>query len=144
MERSANATLVFGSVFVTAFACFHACSSDRPKELGSGVVAPAPDTTCVRPNTGCTCSPEGSTTTCGGVKKYYGNYVTCSIGQMVCTAGRWGSCSEESVTQQSVPNLHLNNLGANADCTSRNPCDPHCQDFTDTPNDIDAGALTAD
>ncbi len=139
LKRTVSAYLGFGAIFVTAIACFDACDAGRPGELGSGTVAPALDTTCARPNSGCGCSPEGATTNCGGVKKVYGDYITCSIGHMTCASGRWGACSEETVTTQSAPTLHLNDLGSNSDCTSRNPCDPHCQDFTDSPTGIDAG-----
>jgi hypothetical protein len=66
------------------------------------------------------------------------------MGSRTCNSGTWGACVPDgSMTTQAVPKpsrYRLLALGSTQACGSLNVCDPYCNDFTDTPTGVDAGA----
>jgi hypothetical protein len=99
---------------------------------------------CAVPTQGCPCAHDGQAAACGTVLVRSGNYVACSMGEMTCSGGSWGSCLGQQVTTKYVPvagGLHAETLGVSQGCGADNPCDPYCNEYVDTPaGGLDAGA----
>ena len=133
---------VFGTAMLLA-GC--ADSSESNGVSTSGNVGPQPGLCDVR-NQGCPCSTEGATADCGKVIKQMGDYLTCSLGQMSCQGGKWGTCEGDQVVSKSVPGsggsggggLKALGLGTPGSCV--NPCSPECSTTTDNTVGLDAGA----
>lgn len=148
VRRAVWASVVPGLVAATL-----SCSgNDRPNGLPLGDTPTAgfgstPDGTepnCELPNTGCSCSGEGTATDCGHVTEQFGTYITCSMGTRTCTDGVWGACVGERVSVKSVPSAtagpKVQTLGPVAVCpVGFDACDPYCNRAVDTPGGFNAG-----
>jgi hypothetical protein len=127
-----------------------ACGNAAPNELGNGVSAGQGDGGAVgctaSPEQGCACPAPGTTAACGRVSQHASNYTSCSMGHIKCgDDGKWGECQGEQIVMKGVGGgLHPLDLAgdAGASCASRNPCDPSCVGFDDTPAGLDAGIDT--
>lgn len=130
------------SVFVTAMLLAGCADSSGGNGVGtSGNVNPQPGYCDVR-NQGCPCSTEGATAECGKVVKQMGDYLTCSLGQMSCHGGKWGTCEGDQVVTKSVSGSGgggLKTLGLGTPGACANPCSPECATTTDDPTGLDAG-----
>ncbi|HTQ02367.1 MAG TPA: hypothetical protein VMI54_00870 [Polyangiaceae bacterium] len=118
--------------------------------IGAGDLPPGHvDDPCASHQTGCACTPEGSTVECGTVEEKIGEYVMCSEGTRTCSSGQWGDCIADH--EEKKPLVYhapmqggytLEGLGASTSCN--NPCDPGCQNFVDDANglsvDVDLSA----
>lgn len=124
-----------------------ACGDDERPGLtgGSGTKNQTAPERCATPNEGCECEREGASVDCGRVEEEHGDYVTCSMGTRWCTGGKWTACTPERVTLKSIqpreqPRLKMQALGSARKCgPDFDPCDPYCNETTDTPDDLDAG-----
>ncbi len=125
----------------------HAPYSGGDPDAGTDKQAPNSDP-CATPNEGCACDTENEAVDCGQVDRRSGDYVTCSMGERTCTAGKWGACLGDRVATLTLPpsDQHTLGLGTSQVCTD-NPCDPYCQRITDDSNGLglpDGGPLTVD
>jgi hypothetical protein len=98
---------------------------------------------------GCACSNEGQSVACGKLVDQSETTITCSMGHATCQDGVLGPCSSDRVVTRSKngsavarsKNGSRSLLGLQAtpsDCVT-DPCNPYCQNFTDTPDGVDAG-----
>jgi hypothetical protein len=129
--------------WVVAAAVMAACSSQHPPGL-TGVSSTQPTgSACTQPAEGCPCVESGQSAACGTVTVRSGDYVACSMGQMTCSAGAWGTCVGLQITTKYAPvgaGLHPQDLGTSQSCGDDNPCDPYCNEYFDTPGaGVDAG-----
>jgi len=91
---------------LAAFGAVGACSSGNPGQIGdqdsstSHLDGGGPN--CNTPEVGCPCTTPGAQAACGQVVRKSGDYVTCSEGQMTCTAGTWGSCVGDTIYMKSL------------------------------------------
>lgn len=116
------------------------CGSQAPGGLGASQSSSggAVGVSCAAaPQSGCPCSTAGATADCGEVTQVSGNYVTCSLGELTCSGGVWGSCVGDRITTKSIggSGLSLQGLGATQPCMN-DPCDPLCNEFVDTPTGL--------
>lgn len=102
-----------------------------------------------RASPGCGCNEEGARVACGTVYSRVGQQVICGQGIMTCDGSEWGQCViNNAVTLVAAPSssLELQSLGSATPCEA-NPCDPSCQTFSDTPDDLDipdeSGVITS-
>lgn len=129
--------------WVAAAVVMAACSSQHPPGL-TGVTSTQPTgSACAEPAEGCPCVESGESAPCGTVTVRSGDYVACSMGQMTCSAGAWGTCVGLQITTKYAPvgaGLHPQDLGTSQSCGDDNPCDPYCNQYVDTPGaGVDAG-----
>ncbi len=92
-----------------------------------------------RSSPGCGCEEEGARVACGTVYSRVGDQVICGQGIMTCDGSAWGQCViNNAVTLVAAPTsqLELQSLGSATPCEA-NPCDPGCQTFSDTPDNLD-------
>ncbi|HEX2673850.1 MAG TPA: PA14 domain-containing protein, partial [Polyangiaceae bacterium] len=103
---------------------------------------------CETPNQGCACDKPGDVVDCGQVERVSGDYVSCSMGQRTCDAGKWGACIGDSISTLRIPASGRRTLGLGKGMTCPdNPCDPYCRVVIDTPDHLglpDGGAFTED
>jgi PA14 domain-containing protein len=100
---------------------------------------------CETPSQGCECETQGEVVDCGQVERVSGEYVSCSMGQRTCDAGRWGACVGDSIATLQLPagRSRAQALGMGASCPD-NPCDPYCRVVVDDATDLglpDGGPL---
>jgi len=129
---------------LAAFSAVGACSTGNPALIGDQDGSPtytdgAPN--CNTPEVGCPCATPGAQAACGQVVRKSGDYVTCSEGEMTCTAGTWGSCIGDQIYMKSLGSTTLKTQGLQttpSPCTG-DPCDPACTNYTDNGSGLDAG-----
>ncbi len=64
---------------------------------GSSETEAADADPCARPATGCPCTSEGESISCGTVRERFGDYVRCTPGYRDCQNGAWGPCSTDRI-----------------------------------------------
>jgi hypothetical protein len=141
-------------LFTVSIACFLAvaCTADdRPPRADLTQYDLRPDsgaeTTCTAE--GCSCEDEGAIRDCGSVKEKVAGYTWCALGMQSCANGKWTACETERIAQRrKVLSRHLLALGGSESCSEENPCEPGCNWFEDTPDDLelsaDAGVVAGD
>src|SRR6478735_6737060 len=87
--------------------CCGCSTSDHPAPV-PGSYDPPP---LFGPSTGADCEEEGAVRGCGHVTRTYGDYVTCSMGEMTCHDGKWGACVGDRLVTMSQPNVRLTRAG---------------------------------
>jgi hypothetical protein len=106
---------------------------------------------CQTPNEDCPCENAGQTVACGHESSRVGDRVTCVVGERTCTAGKWGACSTESMTTQTLTpeQMDLLAVAVNPTACTNNPCDPFCKHFdlatppiVDSATTVDATGVT--
>ncbi|HYP98860.1 MAG TPA: hypothetical protein VER96_09305 [Polyangiaceae bacterium] len=131
------------SVLLLCVGVVVACStsSDHPPPVqGSSQEPPM-----FGPSSGAECEEEGAVVPCGHVTNTYGDYVTCSMGEVTCHDGRWGACVGDHLVTMSHPNVRLTQTGLHVlstpvPCT--NVCDPYCTSRQNDPTDVvDASSI---
>lgn len=115
-----------------------ACNTQKPATLNDNTAS------CAVPTSeGCPCVDPGVTIECGSVVRRADEYVTCSMGKQTCLGGKWGACSHDFMTNQSVSpigsGISTQGLGGSSPCKD-NPCNPNCMGFTaDDTSNLDPG-----
>jgi hypothetical protein len=125
-----------------------ACSNDeRPPLSGAprgDISSAVPGDACARPNAGCACETPGESVECGELQVRSGDYATCSIGVRLCgDEGRWGECVgnqtvTKAVSSASSRGSRVQAYAAPGACSPADYCDPLCQAFVDSGNDVDS------
>jgi len=139
--------------WATCAAILVACGSARPAGTDEGVngnnLGDAAGGTCAPGRAGCPCTTPGESAACGTIVTRAGGYVTCSMGDSVCTNGTWGTCAGKTLVTKSLQsasleggNLHFESV--TGPCGSANVCDPNsnCTQVVGTPASdvpLDAG-----
>lgn len=80
------------------------------------------------------CSTEGATQECHVTLGQHGGVLSCFVGTRTCSNGRFGECTDGSVSNFAMPpgGSELRSLSNAGPCIN-NPCDPTCQLFDETP-----------
>jgi hypothetical protein len=91
------------------------------------------------PSSGGECEEEGAVRACGHVTNTFGDYVTCSMGEITCHDGRWSACIGDRLVTMSHPNVRLTQAGVHVlstpvPCT--NVCDPYCSSTQSEVSDV--------
>ncbi|HEX2673080.1 MAG TPA: hypothetical protein VHM25_19505, partial [Polyangiaceae bacterium] len=126
----------FGAVLLcigVAVAC--STTSDHPPPV-QGPSEPPP---MFGPSSGGECEEEGAVRACGHVTNTFGDYVTCSMGEITCHDGRWSACVGDRLVTMSHPNVRLTQSGVHVlsipvPCT--NVCDPYCSSTQGEVSDV--------
>lgn len=90
---------------------------------------------CATPKQGCACDEPGAAAPCGEVRTTVDGYASCAEAVRLCGSdGTWGACETTGSTplNAKAPSRKSMALGASADCTATNPCDPLCREIVDT------------
>jgi hypothetical protein len=84
--------------------------------------------------TDATCTTEGATRACHVTLGQHGGVLSCFVGIQTCSNGRFGECTDGSVSNFTMPpdGSELRSLSIAGPCTS-DPCDPTCRLFDETP-----------
>jgi hypothetical protein len=81
---------------------------------------------------------DGAGRECGVTLERQGSVVSCYHGVQRCVGGVWTECADGATETIDVPEtkdgpgIHSQALGSASPCAS-NPCDPFCNDYTETP-----------
>ncbi len=133
-----------------ALGCSHSADHPAGLDVDSGAATKPPPTgnDCSSPAEGCACDTAGATADCGQVERVSGDYISCSMGVLTCTDGKWGACIGDRIANIRAPSgtQHPQNLGTSTTCPD-NPCDPYCEIIVDDPTGLplpDGGALSSD
>src|SRR6478752_855209 len=138
LRRTAPIGLIWGAVLLcVAIAC--STSDHLPPVQGPSQAPPM-----FGPSSGGDCDEEGAVRPCGHVTNTYGDYVTCSMGEVTCHDGRWSACIGDRLVTMSHPNARLTPSGVQVlskpvPCT--NICDPYCASTQSEVSDVDASAV---
>ncbi len=89
------------------------------------------------------CGPDGKTRDCGHTVHQQGGYIECAVGSQTCVAGQWGKCVVDKFAPMPAPppgsGYSPLSLQMNAGPCTNDPCDPACQQYSDTGDGFDAG-----
>ncbi len=96
---------------------------------------------CETPEQGCACAPEGAALPCGVATDTSAARVTCGSGEARCEQGVWGACVVTTPCAYALSTTGTSVRGdftlAGAGTCERNPCDPGCRDWDDSPEGLD-------
>jgi len=117
-----------------------ACNDSKvhPPLIGGGDMVPGTvlGDPCATPREGCPCDTAGEEVECGDVEHEASGYVTCAMGTRQCEGSLWSACaangSRTLVNVRRSDGRGLQGYGTSQSCAAANPCDPDCNDITDS------------